>query len=304
MKNLKLAREMNRTCRNAVVCGCILAALNLFGGGTAWAAVTGYDFSRYQVIMDKNPFGEVVPSESAQPQAALSEVISKDLEMKAIIDDGTGIRIGLLDKKTNKNFFLGVGENHDGLQVVSINYENEEAVVKKDGETAVVKLRPDKDKDKAAASAAAAAGMGELPSQAPAPFAAAQLSPAARKPFFSDLKKRRLTPFQPTGTNVFPFQAKPLDSFFEVSTGAFPQAQSPFGPFQVPVGSAKSDAFQQFIRAGSNAPNPFAPVSPLNPDVRMDSRGATIDQLLQGQDQPAVYQFTPADEIPAEEIAQ
>lgn len=302
MAGLYPAGEINWMGRKRVVCACVLAGLHFFSTGTAFAVVAGYDFGRYQVILDKKPFGEVTPSEVAQPQAALGDVISKELEMKSIIDDGAGIRIGLLDKKTNKNISLGVGENYDGIQVVSVNYENEEAVLKKGAETAVVKLRPDKDKDKAAGPVVAPVGMGELPFQAPpSPFAAAQpSSPAARKPFFTDLKKRRMTPFQPVGTNVLPFQAKPLDSFFKVSTGAFPQAQSPFGPFQPPAGSAKSEGFQQLIRAGSNVPNPFAPISPPNP-------GAATEQPFQGQaggqgqDQAPVM---PSEgEVPVEEIA-
>lgn len=303
-----IVKTMNWTGRNAVVCGCLWAALNLFGGGTAWAALTGYEFSRYQVILDKKPFGEVTPSEDALPQAALGEVIAKEIEMKSIVDDGSGIRIGLLDKKTNKNISLGVGENYEGLQVVSVNYDHEEAVLKKGSETVVIKLRPDKDKDKdkATASAIAPAGMAEAPFQAPNPFAAAQQSAAVRKPFFSDLKRKRGSPFQPAGTNMLPFQAKSADSFFKVSTGAFPNAQSPFGPFQAPRGSAVPGVFQQVTSAASNAPNPFAPISPQNQNTPMDSKGATIDQLLQGQAgaegqaQPAATQVPAEDEIPAE----
>lgn len=271
----------------------------------AYSAITSHDFSRYQVILDKKPFGEITPSEDAKLPAALGEVVSKEFEMKAIVDDGSGVRIGLLNKKTNKNFFLGVGETQEGLQLVSVDYDNEEAVVKKEGETAVVKLRPDKAKDLAAAPTAVPAGLREAPFQVPA----APSLPATRKPFFSDLKTRRASPFQPMGTNTLPFQAKPLDSFFKVSTGAFPQAQSPFGPFQVPQGSAtpaNPGGFQQFISTTSNVPNPFAPISPPNPNIRTDSKGATIDQLLQGQSggegqaQPAANQLPAEVEMPAE----
>jgi len=297
-----------------IIFACILMVLNIVGCGTAFAVVTGHDFVRYQVILDKKPFGEVTPSEVAPPQAALGDTISKELEMKSIVDDGTGIRIGLLDKKTNKNISLGVGENYEGLQVVSVNYDNEEAVLKKGSETAVVKLRPDKDKDKTVpVPIAAPASMADASSQVPNPFAAAQESSSAvRKPFFTDLKKRRMTPFQPVGTNVLPFQAKPLDSFFKVSTGAFPSAKSPFGPFQAPQGSAPPGGFQQLMTTGSNMPNPFVPINPPNPNARIDGKGATIDQLMQGQSgeqgqiQPAVNQI-PADgdgEISAEEVAQ
>ena len=113
-----------------------------------------------------------------------------------------------------------------------------------------------------------------------------------------------MTPFQPAGTNVLPFQAKPLDSFFKVSTGAFPSAKSPFGPFQAPQGSAPAGGFQQLMTPGSNAPGLFAPVNPQNPNARTDGKGATIDQLMQGQVQPTTYQLPAETEMPAEEIGQ
>lgn len=303
-----------KTVVKIIIPACIFMALNIVGRGTAVAVVTGHEFSRYQVILDKKPFGEVTPSEVVQPQAALGDTISKELEMKSIVDDGTGIRIGILDKKINKNISLVVGENYEGIQLVSVNYDNEEAVLKKGGETALFKLHPDKDKDKTVpVPNVASAGMADASLPAPNPFAAAQeSSPAVRKPFFTDLKKRRMTPFQPVGTNALPFQAKPLDSFFKVSTGAFPNARSPFGPFQASQGNAPPGGFQQLMSAGSNMPNPFAPVSPAggqvnlpNPNARIDSKGATIDQLMQGQQiQPAVDQLPVDAEIPAEEVVQ
>ena len=291
---------MNWTWQNAVVCGCVLTALNLFGGRPAWAAITARDFSHYQLILDKNPFGEVTPSEDAQTQVAPGELIAKEIEMKSIVDDGSGIRIGLLDKKANKNFILAVGEEREGLQLVSVDYDNEEAVVKKEGATAVIRLRPDKNKDMAAAASSSAA-LDESPFPAPP-----SLSPAARRPFFSDLRKRKASPFQPLGTNAFPFQAKSVDSFFKASTGAVPNAQSPFGPFQASQGGAPPGAFQQITPLASNMPNPFAPISPPNQTIRPDSKGATIDQLLQwqpaveGQEQPPVNQLPAGGEIPAE----
>lgn len=295
--------------RIKVICAGILTAFILCGGETALSVVPGHDFLRYQIILDKKPFGEITPSEASQPQAPLGDVFSKEFEMKAIVDDGTGVRVGLLDKKTNKSFFLGVGESGEGLQLVSVDYDKEEAVVKKDGETAVVKLRPDKDKGKdmaAALPAAVPAGMNELPFQPPVPSAS-----AARRPFFSDLKRRRASPFQPAGTNLLPFQAKSAESFFKVSTGAFPQAQSPFSAFQVPQGGAAPGVFQQITPGVSNAPSPFAPINPQNPNAQVNGKGATIDQLLQRQSggegqpvQPAVIQTPAEGEISAEEIAQ
>ena len=108
-----------------------------------------------------------------------------------------------------------------------------------------------------------------------------------------------------------PFQAKPLDSFFKISTGNLSQAQSPFGPFQVQPGSANPNVFQQLIRGASNAPNPFMPVPPQGQSAPSAGQATTIEQLPQSQ--PASqnpFQPVPSQEqIPAgdngtEEIAQ
>lgn len=257
------------------------------------SAAVDRDFSYYQIILDKKPFGEVIPPEAAQPQATLNEMILKEWEMKAIVDDGSGTRIGLLDKKNNKTIYLSVGESHEGLQVVSVNYENEEAVLKRGDETATIKLRPDKDKPPASLQAPPHPAAPPMQMLTPSAFTN---SPSARKPFFADLR-RRASPFRPAGTNVLPFQSKPLDSFFKVSTGAFPHAQSPFGPFQAPPGNTKPDAFQQFIRPVSNMPNPFMPVQDTGPQA--EGSGMNAEQLLQNQpQQDPVQPATP--EIPVE----
>jgi hypothetical protein len=289
---------------------CVLTALLYSGAGPAYSVITSHEFSRYQVILDKKPFGEITPVEPVQPQVALGDVIAKDIEMKSIIDEGTSIRVGWLDKKTNKTFSLTVGETYEGLQLVSVNYDDESAVVKKGSETAVIRLHPDKDKDKAAVPGEippVPAAMAPDAAPAASPFSAAPTPPKSRRPFFSDLRTRRASPFRPVGTNTLPFQAKPLDSFFKVSTSSFPKAQSPFGPFQPVPGSARgANPFQAMPPGGTNAVNPFAPampaagqVAPQNPNADSQSRGQTIDQLMQEQDANQ-----PPAEAPVEEIAQ
>ena len=277
------------------LCLLMLAGFILCGPGNAFAVAAEYKFSRYQIILDKKPFGEVAPSEVSLKQPELGDVIAKSLEMKSIIDDGSGIRIGLLDKKVNKNISLGIGEDYDGLELVSVNYDDEEAVLKKGFETAVLKLRPSKDKNNAAAASVGTAGR-QLN-----PFAAAiRKSAGARKPFFTDLKKRRRSPFQPIGTNKLPFQAKPLDSFFKVSTGAFPKAQSPFGPFQAPQGSSSPGGLQPGLTTGSNAPGQFVPINPPDPSKNVDGKGSTINRLMQGQ----ANQFSVGGDVPVELVDQ
>jgi hypothetical protein len=263
------------------------------------SAAINRDFSYYQVILDKKPFGELTPPENVQPQAALSETIGKELELKAIVGDDAGLRVCLLDKKTNKNFFLGVGESRDNLQLVSVNYEKDEAVLKKGDETATIKFKSVKDKNKPGETPQIQPQMAAAPMQMAAPPAftnIAALQPG-RKPFFGDLQKRRVNPFQVMATNVLPFQAKPLDSFFKVSTGNFPHAQSPFGPFQAVGQGAKTNVFQQFMRPPANAVNPFMPIAATNANL------PPADQLFQNPVAPVVVQQPVVIQQPAESEA-
>lgn len=100
------------------------------------------DFSRYQVIIDRKPFGEPPPVDNTPPPLSPSESFARHLRMSALLetDDG-GIRIGLINQQNNKSFFLSVGESEDEIELVSASYEDEEAVVRKGSEMAVIKLQ-------------------------------------------------------------------------------------------------------------------------------------------------------------------
>jgi hypothetical protein len=100
------------------------------------------DFERYRVILDKKPFGEAPSPESLQAPLSPSESFAKSLRMSALleVEDG-GIRVGLVDLQNNKNFFLGVGDTEEGIELVSADYDNEEAVLRKGPEMAVIKLQ-------------------------------------------------------------------------------------------------------------------------------------------------------------------
>ncbi|MDP2991391.1 MAG: hypothetical protein Q8O57_12605 [Kiritimatiellota bacterium] len=245
---------------------CLGFAIAGWGAALAAHAVTTTDFSRYQVVLDRKPFGEVAPI--AVPGAAdlaAAESFAKDYEMKGIIDDGDKIQVCVLDKKINKHIYLDIGQEISGMQLVSVNYDKEEAVLKMGIETTVIKLHPDKDKDKGAAPAMAGAlgvpafGMprknlaGE---NAASPFSLNDQG--NRKPFFSDMKRRGASPFQRMGTNA-PFQGKSLESFFKPNTNTTTPFVSPFRPQASPFKPASMPG-----AAGQENPNPTFPFAPVN----------------------------------------
>jgi len=265
----------------------LVFAIAGWGGALVAHAVTTTDFSRYQVVLDRKPFGEVAPiAVTGAIDLAVAESFTKDYEMKAIIDNGDKIQVCVLDKKTSKHIYLDIGQEISGMQLVSVNYDKEEAVLKMGIETTVIKLHPDKDKDKDAAPAAMAApamaGALGVPSfgmprknlvaeNAAPPFSLNDQGSGNRKPFFSDMKRRGASPFQRMGTNV-PFQAKSLESFFKPNTNMTTPFVSPFRPQGSPFKPVSTPG-----AAGQENPNPTFPFAPVNPSVQ-DGGAAAVGQ--------------------------
>jgi len=106
------------------------------------AAVRGEcnaDFSRYQVILNRMPFGsEPSPADlvvAAKPVAP-QEMFTKNLKMCAVTRNMlTGkLQVGLVDTVAKKNYFMEVGETEDGITVVDADYDAENALLKKGNE--------------------------------------------------------------------------------------------------------------------------------------------------------------------------
>lgn len=98
-------------------------------------------FDRYQVILDRKPFGAAIVQEvvvAPQPQA---ESFAKRLRLSTIIEVNDGsMKIGFVDAGTGKNYMLQPGESQDGIEVVSGSWADEEAILKQGEELALIKL--------------------------------------------------------------------------------------------------------------------------------------------------------------------
>ncbi len=102
-------------------------------------------FERYQVILDRKPFGDPPPEPEA-PRAPVvtspQQSFARTIRLSAIyeIQDGE-IRVGLIDaSNNNESFFLSVGESHRDIELVSASFEEEEAVLRRGSEMAIIKL--------------------------------------------------------------------------------------------------------------------------------------------------------------------
>jgi hypothetical protein len=117
-----------------------VAILILLGlAGSALANEEG--FSRYQVIIDKRPFGED-PPEADTVQVAPGQSFAKNLRLSMLFEGpGGDLRVGIIDNALKKNYILNVGEVEDGIELIEADIDKSEAMLKKGNEVALFKLK-------------------------------------------------------------------------------------------------------------------------------------------------------------------
>lgn len=125
----------------------LLTMLVAAGAGASFGAPA---FDRYQVILDRKPFGEaasLAPNTAAagadEKPADPGQSFALGLRVCSLIDvEGVGPRVGLVDMKGNRSFFVGGGEeSDDGIKLVSANLETEEVILQKGAEMAMLKVQ-------------------------------------------------------------------------------------------------------------------------------------------------------------------
>ncbi|HMO52517.1 MAG TPA: hypothetical protein PKE26_14795 [Kiritimatiellia bacterium] len=99
-------------------------------------------FDRYQVILNRKPFGAPPPpSEPVRPPPPRADSFAKSLRLSMIIETDDGeMRIGFVDNRTGRSYSLVSGEAQDGIELVSASFEDEEAVLRHGDEMALLKI--------------------------------------------------------------------------------------------------------------------------------------------------------------------
>ncbi len=116
-------------------------AIGAWAAAAVVAAAEAPDISRFKVILERQPFG--APTAAAPtPTAPAAESALANFRLSAIVEasDG-GYRAGIVDQRTQRSYFLGPGQSEEGLEVVSIAFEDESAQVRLNGETAILRLQ-------------------------------------------------------------------------------------------------------------------------------------------------------------------
>jgi len=129
-------------------------------------AVVTEDFSRYQGIIDRKPFGVPPQDAASMSNATISADVSfiKTLKMVAIKLSRDGrIRVGFVDSANkNKGYYLRIGEHEDGIEVVDADFHLESALLRKDGQTGWIYLGKSKFQPDVANVAARTPSMDEI----------------------------------------------------------------------------------------------------------------------------------------------
>jgi hypothetical protein len=105
----------------------------------AAATVEHAEFNRYEIILNRRPFGaappEAVPVPGRDIKPPPPPEFAARLKMVAITDRGGQVRVGFVDNSETppKPYYLLVGDSQNGYQVISADYQRETAVVSKDG---------------------------------------------------------------------------------------------------------------------------------------------------------------------------
>jgi hypothetical protein len=111
----------------------MLGALPLF------ASEVGFD--RYELIIEKKPFGDD-PPEAEAVQISLNESFAKNMRLSMLFEGPNGdIRAGIIDDRSKKNYILRIGEIEDSIELVEANLQASEALVRKGNEIALFKLK-------------------------------------------------------------------------------------------------------------------------------------------------------------------
>ncbi len=114
---------------------------------TAMAVTKDIPFERYQVILDRQPFGAALAISSSETSAAPAVVASpggEALGLRAsslVMIEGEGARAGLVEVKGGKSYMLAPGETIDGIRLVSVDMNEEQIVIQRGTEMAILKLK-------------------------------------------------------------------------------------------------------------------------------------------------------------------
>ena len=112
---------------------CSIAVGLACAAGVAYAAAT---FDRYQIIIDRSPFGTTVA-----PTQLVTSV--KNLRLSALISLPDGPRAGFVDSQGKNDFMLRLNEKSErDVELLAVDYTKERVTIRHEGQLLMVGLQP------------------------------------------------------------------------------------------------------------------------------------------------------------------
>jgi hypothetical protein len=100
-------------------------------------------FKRYQIIIDKHPFGEE-PAEAVVVQIPFNQSFARNLRLTMLFEGPDGdVRAGIIDSAKKKNYILNIGGIEDDLELIEVNLADSTATLRKGKEMAQFSLKED-----------------------------------------------------------------------------------------------------------------------------------------------------------------
>ncbi|MBM4148606.1 MAG: hypothetical protein FJ224_06140 [Lentisphaerae bacterium] len=121
------------TLHKVMTAACVTAAVCLAGRNACGAVADA--FAPYQVILDKQIFGEPpAPEAVVSPEVKADPGFARDLRLCALTyTEEAGIRAGVIDIKTHRNYYLSIGGEEEGVRLVDADFDEESVLVEKNG---------------------------------------------------------------------------------------------------------------------------------------------------------------------------
>ncbi len=123
-------------------------------------------FDRYQIILDRKPFGAAPPAPEPPPPPPGPEAPpwADSYRLVSVTQvEGGDVRVGILDRRNNKAVVLRIGEMQEGIELLTADVAEESAQLRKNGETATMNLQGATAGERPSAPATPAAGARPTP---------------------------------------------------------------------------------------------------------------------------------------------
>jgi len=209
-----------------------------------------YDFARYKVIVDRQPFGEppqeAVAAVPAQPPPPPPPPFTKSLRLCGIANDGSETYVAFIDVGVNPNesYYLRVGgDGRNGITVLQADLSAGKVLLKKESEEQWLAMDESPGAGAVPSLPARLAAIAPMPSLAVAP---PMVSPRVNPPLMGTITTKPATTTPSLAERIRQYREQRLRALAGGATPPAPPAPSvPPSPAITPVQPAETNITQE-----------------------------------------------------------